>query len=192
MEARLRWIRVLLVAVLLALGTGTTPANAATFTYDVPTISRVEVHEFDDASASPARLSDVREGSASPPAEPSGAVTTPGSRLLPQTAATSLVPYDKNFAAARILGRPTNLTPGGRTITVHAAEQMTMPPGGRVAADVGRVDPVLDTDPDQEDLAASDGHDGAGTTPELPGGPSVVVDAETGTRDVTVIAPRPK
>jgi RHS repeat-associated protein len=106
---------------------------------------------------------------------------------------TSLVPYDENFAAAQILGRPSNVTPGGRTITPHAAEQMTMPPGGRVVADVGLVDTVLDKATQIKKISPHP----LGTTvqvrhPGLPGGPSVVVDAETGTRVVTVIAPRPK
>jgi hypothetical protein len=56
---------------------GTTSiASAAAFAYDVPTISRVEVEVFDDAQASAARLSDVQDGSASPPAKLSGAVAT--------------------------------------------------------------------------------------------------------------------
>jgi hypothetical protein len=76
----------LLISVVVCLAyASTTTANAPVFAYDVPTISRVEVREFDDASASPARLIDGREESAWPPAEPSGASTTPPLDVLPQT-----------------------------------------------------------------------------------------------------------
>jgi hypothetical protein len=57
---------------------GTTLAVAPTYGYhyDVATIERVEVHEFDDAPASTARLDDVREGSVSPSVEARGASAT--------------------------------------------------------------------------------------------------------------------
>ncbi len=56
---------------------GTTTASAASFTYDAPTIARVEVHEF-DAPANPGRFSDARAGSASPSVEGRGTFTTHG------------------------------------------------------------------------------------------------------------------
>lgn len=58
----------------------TTTVDAAPFTYDVPTISRVGDREFDDASASAARLRDVREGSASLSVEARGTSTTPSAQ----------------------------------------------------------------------------------------------------------------
>ncbi|MEX0847233.1 MAG: HNH endonuclease [Ilumatobacteraceae bacterium] len=58
------------------LATGTTPANAATFTYDVPAIARAGVHAIGTAESSPTQLSDVREGSAPSAAEHRGASTT--------------------------------------------------------------------------------------------------------------------
>lgn len=54
---------------------GTTTASAASFTYDVPTVARVEVHEF-DAPANPGRFSDARAGSASPSVEGRGTFTS--------------------------------------------------------------------------------------------------------------------
>jgi hypothetical protein len=58
-----------LAAVVLAFGLSAGgPAlavRAASYEYDAPIIARVDVHELDDAPASPAQLGDVREGSVS-------------------------------------------------------------------------------------------------------------------------------
>lgn len=79
MQHRL-WVLIALILTTLAgipanAAAGTTAVSAAVLTYDVPTIARVEVHEF-DAPANPGRLSDARAGSASPSAEAHGTSTT--------------------------------------------------------------------------------------------------------------------
>lgn len=56
--------------------TSTTAASAATFTYDVPSLERVGVHEIRAAEASPAQLSAARERSASPSDSARGTSTT--------------------------------------------------------------------------------------------------------------------
>jgi hypothetical protein len=69
---------------------GTTLAVAPTYGhhYDVATIARFEVHEFDDAPASTARRYDVREGSVSPSVGARGASTTPVAPVVATEAAT--------------------------------------------------------------------------------------------------------
>lgn len=46
---------------------------------------------------------------------------------------TALAKYDPNFAAQQILGRLSNVTTGGPTLTVHAAERIMEGGPGRVA-----------------------------------------------------------
>jgi hypothetical protein len=71
------WVLVVALTGLIACAiTGTTGVVAATFTYDGPAIARVGVHAIDGSEASPAQLSDVREGSASPSAAAQGAAST--------------------------------------------------------------------------------------------------------------------
>jgi hypothetical protein len=76
-QARLRWFRVLLAAVLFVLGGGTTSASAATFTYDVPTLRRVDVQQIEAAEALPTRLAGAPELSASPSTRRHLATVTP-------------------------------------------------------------------------------------------------------------------
>ena len=57
---------------------------------------------------------------------------------------TSLVKYDPDFAASQILDMPTNITPGGRIITVHAADRMVNPPNGRGITSIAEIDSFLD------------------------------------------------
>jgi len=103
------------------------------------------------------------------------------------------VKYDPDFAAAQLLGRLTNITPGGRTITAHAAERMTVNPGpGRLPASVEDVDAFLDTATQVRKFTP----DAQGGTLTLRNANSeikeVAVDAATGKRVVTVIKPRKK
>ncbi len=73
----MRRLVALLISLVVSLSSAsTTTANAATFSYDAPTISRVEVHELDVAPANPARLSGSREGSALPRVATRGVSTT--------------------------------------------------------------------------------------------------------------------
>ena len=62
---------------LLGLPPGTTTTTAATYSYDASTSARVDAHELEPAAASPAQLSDLPEGSASPSAAARGTSTTP-------------------------------------------------------------------------------------------------------------------
>ena len=55
-----------------------------------------------------------------------------------------MVKYDPDFAASQILDMPTNITPGGRFITVHAADRMVNPPNGRGITSIVEIDSFLD------------------------------------------------
>ena len=63
---------------------GTTTASAATFTYDVQSTMRVEVHGSDDAPARSALLSGPPAESAGRPVEARGIFSTSPHALLPQ------------------------------------------------------------------------------------------------------------
>lgn len=65
-----------------ATGAATTAASAATYTYDSPSSARVDVDAFGVADASPAQLSDAREGSVSAIVEAHGTSTTPPARSV--------------------------------------------------------------------------------------------------------------
>jgi hypothetical protein len=75
-----------LVALILALAAcasaSTTTANAASFSYDVPSIARVEVHEVGVVEASPVLSSGALEESVSPSPLARGASTTPSPRSV--------------------------------------------------------------------------------------------------------------
>ncbi|MEA2604011.1 MAG: hypothetical protein QOF89_5003 [Acidobacteriota bacterium] len=100
---------------------------------------------------------------------------------------TAMVPYDPEFAAQQILGRPP-YTPGGRTITPHAAERMMTPPPGRAPMTMEEVDAVLDKGTKIRKVSPHPLGDTVTVQhPGLPGKPQVVVDAATGRRVVTVV-----
>lgn len=83
--AMVRWItRLLVVLVVAVFGASTTTASTATLTYDVPAIVRVGVHAIGTGEASPTQLIEVREGSASPPAEARAHLRRPSLEVLPQ------------------------------------------------------------------------------------------------------------
>ena len=65
-----------------ATGAATTAASAATYTYDSPSSARVDVDAFGVADASPAQLSDAREGSVSAIDEAHGTSTTPVTQVV--------------------------------------------------------------------------------------------------------------
>lgn len=69
---RLTWLWALLVALAFLVST-TTTVSAATFTYDAPTIARVDVHAIDGVGVGPAQFTGSRHESASPSAEGRGA-----------------------------------------------------------------------------------------------------------------------
>ncbi|MDD7793071.1 hypothetical protein [Clostridium sp. 'White wine YQ'] len=99
--------------------------------------------------------------------------------------------YDPDFAAQQILKSPTNVTPGGRTITAHAAERMVTPPPGRVPTSIAEVDEFLDTATSIRKISQHP----LGDTITLrntnsPSIKEVVVDAATGKCVITVITPK--
>jgi hypothetical protein len=74
------WVASCAVIAIALLSTVTAPtasATSAAFTYDVPTLPRVDVQQIEAAEALPTRLADAGERSASPSAESRGATTTP-------------------------------------------------------------------------------------------------------------------
>jgi hypothetical protein len=107
----------------------TTTVDAAPFTYDVPTISRVGDHEFDDASASAARLRDVREGSASLSVEARGTSTTPSAQGVATEAAPQLVYRGGSRTADNMTPRPGIDDTGLSTFDTPGA---AAPNGGKV------------------------------------------------------------
>lgn len=116
MQARLRWFRVLLVAVLFVLGGGTTTASAATFTYDVFTVARFEIHQIEDGEAAPALPGDARDESAVLSAEARGSSTTTTARSVATEAAT--VRHYTTTEAAESITKAGKTIPGsssGRT-----------------------------------------------------------------------------
>ncbi|MBV9895819.1 MAG: hypothetical protein JO020_16765, partial [Chloroflexi bacterium] len=96
-------------------------------------------------------------------------------------AVTSLAKWEPDFAAKQILGG-SNITAGGRTITWHAADRIVTSGRGIAVADI---DPILDNAIRLTYNPLARG----GATIRLFDvlGRSVVVDAETGLRIVTVI-----
>ena len=100
------------------------------------------------------------------------------------------VVYDGDFAARQLLNSPTNITPGGRTITAHAAERMVNPPAGRVPTSMADIDNFLDTVTNIRKITPHP----LGDTLTLRNSNSsikeIVVDAATGKRVITVINPK--
>ena len=77
-----RWLVVLVAVLAVIVGVATsaqartTTASASTFVYDAQSNGRVDAQAFGGAKDSPIQRSDVREGSASPPAKAQGTSTT--------------------------------------------------------------------------------------------------------------------
>jgi RHS repeat-associated protein len=118
-----------------------------------------------------------------------GAAPAAGEPLAgqPGTPGTAIVKYDPKLAAEQLLGESWE-TQGGRTISPHAAQQMTKPPPGRVPMTKDEVDVVLDTATKVRKVTVKpEGDTVTVQRPDLPGKPQVVVDAATGKRVVTVI-----
>ena len=66
----------------------TTTVSAAAYTYDAPTVARVDIHAFRAADASPFQRSGSREGTASPQVGDLGRLRPPLLEVLPQTPST--------------------------------------------------------------------------------------------------------
>jgi hypothetical protein len=118
------WVLVVALTGLIACAiTGTTGVVAATFTYDGPAIARVGVHAIDGSEASPAQLSDVREGSASPSAAAQGAASTHSPAFVATEAAS--VP-----GAAQLADEVAGAT-GGTVKQLSNGYSITVPSGSR-------------------------------------------------------------
>jgi hypothetical protein len=113
-----------------------------------------------------------------------------GCALAAEAGGGALVRYDADFAAQQILKSTTNVTPGGRTISVHAAERMMTPPAGRAPTTMAEIDQFLDTATQVRKISPHPLGDTItlrnATAPRVK---EVVVDAATGQRVITVITP---
>jgi hypothetical protein len=188
-------LALLLVSGLLSVvGRSTTVASAATFSYDAPAVARVDAGRFTPAEGSPAQLSGSREESASIPVDARDTSTTPLARNIATEAGTDLVRYDPGWASRQLLGQNTPgsvgyaVTPGGRTVTAHAADVIANGGRGRPPTSLTTVDEILDTgtsvrwNPINDTVRV--------TQPGLPGRPFVAVDDATGNHIVTVMVPK--
>lgn len=191
------WLRALVAVLALLLGvlpTGATAAAAgARFTYDVPTVARVDVRASGGADSGSAQLTVERERSALPSTQARGASTTPVARSVATEAGTDLARYDPERASRQLLDQNTpgssgyGVTPGGRTVSAHAAERISVGGPGRPPTSLSTVDEILDTgtsvryDPIRDSIQVR--------APQMPGKPYVVVDS-SGTHIVTVMVPK--
>lgn len=172
----------------------TTTLRATSFTYDAPAVAPTDTNETvaseatsDVAHATPvgsARCSDVAVHSS----------TTPLAGGVATEAGTDLVPYDPEWASRQIAGQ--NLpgssgyatTPGGNTLSAHAAKRTFLGGPGRAPVDPALIDDILDQ-------GTRTGYRGLNDTvkvsaPNLCGKCYVVVDAQTGQHVVTVMVPK--
>ncbi len=102
-----RWanrLAMVLVAVLAVLFTGTTQSEAEGYTYDAPTIARVDVHQFVAVEAGQTQLGDAGEGSASPLTAARGTSTTPSITSVATNTVDDLVDLASPARRAHILG----------------------------------------------------------------------------------------
>jgi RHS repeat-associated protein len=108
---------------------------------------------------------------------------------------SDLLPYDPEWASRQVAGQNWPgatgyaTTPGGRTLSVHAAERIILGgPGRSSGVPLGYIDQILDTgstaryDPFRQSIQVR--------APNLPGRPFVVVDSAVGTHIVTVMVPK--
>jgi hypothetical protein len=114
---------------------------------------------------------------------------TSGAREVVSEVSTALTKYNPDFAAQQILGRASNVTPGGRTLTVHAATRIMEGGPGRAAlgADAGmsRIDQILETG---VDVRYNPLHPlGPTVRVTASNGEYVAVDAASGLRVVTAV-----
>lgn len=107
-------------------------------------------------------------------------------------AGTDVVRYDPEFASRQLLGQPAAdgyaVTPGGRTVSAHAAERIVTGGPGRPPTTLERVDDILDSgtkvtyDPIRDTIRVR--------APGQPGKPYVVVSGSNPNHIVTVMVPK--
>ena len=107
---------------------------------------------------------------------------------------TDVVPFDPELASRQIAGQnlPGSsgfaVTPGGRTLSVHAAERTFIGGPGRAPVEIGLVDDILNTGTRVSyDAARNTIRVGA---PDLCGRCFVVVSADNPNHVVTVVVPK--
>jgi hypothetical protein len=108
--------------------------------------------------------------------------------------AAGMIRYDPEYASRTILGQDVpgatgyGVTPGGRTVSVHASERITYGGPGRPPTSLSYVDEILDTgtmvryDPIRDTIRV--------TATQLPGNPYVVVSGSNPNHIVTVMVPK--
>ncbi|MEU7550929.1 RHS repeat-associated core domain-containing protein [Streptomyces sp. NPDC044571] len=102
----------------------------------------------------------------------------------------AVVPYNRGFANRQDLGMhiPTLVTPGGRTLSMHAAERVAGSGPGRPPTTLNVIDHILETgtkvkyDPARDTIRIQ--------APQLPGKPFVVVSGSNPNYVVTVMIPK--
>jgi hypothetical protein len=171
----------------------TTTASATSFAYDERAIARVDTREVYVVEAASPLVNERPEVSASPSIEARGTSTTPFTLSYATRAGTDLVRYGPEWASRQMLGQNTpgssgyGVTPGGRTLSAHAAERISVGGPGRPPTSLSTVDEILDTgtsirfDPVRDSIQVR--------APQMPGKPYVVVDSG-GTHIVTVMVPK--
>jgi hypothetical protein len=105
-------------------------------------------------------------------------------------AGTSIVKYDRAFAASQILGRPA-VTPAGRQLTVEAARRVAFGGPGRPPTTLGYIDEILESG---TRVVYQPGHPYGPTlkviAEKLPGNPFAVLSAENPNLVITVMVPK--
>jgi hypothetical protein len=175
----------LLVALLTTLGLNASSAAASagpeTRVRAIPTATAQAVGQ--SSSETPASVGCLR---------PPDTAIASGSCVATE-AGTDLVRYDPEWASRQMLDQNTpgssgyGVTPGGRTVSAHAAERISVGGPGRPPTSLSTVDEILDTgtsvryDPIRDSIQVR--------APQMPGKPYVVVDS-SGTHIVTVMVPK--
>jgi RHS repeat-associated protein len=173
-------------------GSATVVAAQSAVTGKLPTAGEA-LSAIAEGAVTGAVMAGVQRPVAPPPGGRPGTGVKPGGGA-PKPRTDQLAKYDPEFATKQILGDHSpegHMTPGGRTISPHAAERMVQDAKGRVPMTKQQVDQVLD----QGDVIRKISPHPEGDTitvrnTKMQGKPEVVVDAETGKRIVTVVNPK--
>lgn len=197
------WVARLVACVLALLLGNSTPASASpavtttnsapAYVYDVATVASVDVRTGGGVDSGSAQFTGLRERDVAPAGSIQGTSTTPAVLGNATEAGTDLVRYDPEWASRQLLDQNTpgssgyGVTPGGRTVSAHAAERISVGGPGRPPTSLSTVDEILDTgtsvryDPIRDSIQVR--------APQMPGRPYVVVDS-SGTHIVTVMVPK--
>lgn len=184
----------LVIAVLAVVGTVTTTGRTDAYGYDVSPSALLSVLAPSGPEASPVQPSVTWNKPDSPSGEGRGASSTSSGSFIATEAGTDLVRYDPEWASRQLLDQNLpgsngyGVTPGGRTVSAHAADVIANGGRGRPPTSLSTVDEILDTgtavrwDPIKGTVRV--------TQPGMPGRPFVAVDATTGNLIVTAMVPK--